>query len=105
MLANKRTGRLQLQYQLSVDNQVGKILSKQIPVFIPDLKPLLRLDLVSGFFQSVSQAILVNLFKIAVTQIDMNAIGDLPDIFQQLFYFLHFSTSTRLIYLRACYFT
>ncbi len=97
MLSHKCADSLKFQNQLPVYHQVGKILSKKIPVFIPNLKPLLRLNIVSCFSQSMSQTVLIHLLKISIAKIDMDTIGDLPDIFHQLIYahFLHLSTSTR----------
>lgn len=84
MLSGKCVDGLQFENQSSVDHQVSEILSKPIAVLIPNLKSLLRFYDIPSFLQTMFETVLIHLFKISIPEIDMNAIGDLPNTFYQL---------------------
>ena len=74
------SNRLQLYNDLVLNNQVGKIFAETKPIAIIDSQWFLRLNAKTSFLESMHQAIFINLLQQACTKINMQIIGDLPNL-------------------------
>jgi hypothetical protein len=77
-IRNALTG-FQFGDQLILDEKIGEKTSDQCAVFVEYTQWMLLYEFYAQFGESMSQGILVHLFQMPVSQVDMDVIARLPD--------------------------
>ena len=86
MLLRDFSNRLQLYNDLVLNNQVGKIFAETKSIAIIDFQRFLHLNAKTRFLEPMCQTIFINLLQQTCTKINMQIIGDLPNLCYKPFY-------------------
>lgn len=79
MLISQRSTGFQFDNQAILHDKIGEVVAQHGSICIGDLKRLLLFDLQSRLAEPVCKPVLIDLFQVAVAQVDMQAKRSLPD--------------------------
>ena len=110
MLVRNTLDRFQLYYNLILDHQVGKILTKTKAIAIIHLQRFLSLNTKSVLLKSMCQTVFINLLEQTRTKVGMQIVGNLSNAGHQyfevcVFHFTQFHHSTFLHFYTAIHYT
>ena len=74
---------LQFHYQFALHQQVGQVVADERAIFVIDLDRMLLFDVEPRLAQPVRQGVFIHLLQVPVPVIDVDGIGNLPDLIAQ----------------------